>query len=122
MSSSINTPMVKIHKSDEFKNILFESSRIENLLINARKLVIENKIRFASKKVYTKYILQIARFSRDFTYLRELILGIKARTDRGYGTMLTNALENFHQLKGKCIESIYHICALLETDPIILYK
>jgi len=120
-SFTINTPNSKLDKSYDFDSAISDIDGLEFLIGRARKITMEKKTSFKSKKQYCKCMIQLAHYCRDLANLRGTILTLKERVRRGIGNgVATNAFNNIAELKALILGSISSVCVLTDIDPSIL--
>jgi hypothetical protein len=118
---TINTANSKVDKSYDFDSAISDIDELEFLIGRTRKLIMEKKTSFKSKKQYHKCMIQLALYCRDLANLRGTILTLKARVSRGFqNSVITNAFNNIAELKVLILGSISAVCVLIDIDPSIL--
>ena len=117
----INTPNVKIDKSYDFDGSISDIDGLEYLIGRTRENAMKGKTSFKCKKQYQKCIIQLAHYCRDLSVLRETILTLKARANKGVqSTVTTNAFSNVEEIKERILASISSVCKIVKFDPSLL--
>ena len=114
----INTPVTKIDKSYDFEASISDIDGLEFLICRTREIAMERKSSFKCKKQYQKCIIQLAHYCRDLASLRETLLTLKARVNKGIqSTVTTNASSNVEEIKQRILASIGSVCKIVKFDP-----